>query len=86
MNARALNFNSTTVAICVTNFYPIMLQEISFIRYLTCFIFYMLTSFAEPHFNPNSVPNQIFFTSYYKNVNWIYFMYLPTLLNGAYLT
>ena len=60
MNARALNFNSTTVAIYVTNFYPIMLQQISFIRYLTCFIFCMLSSFVEPHFNPNSVLNQVF--------------------------
>ena len=86
MNAIALNFNSTTVAIFVTNLYPIMLQQIPFIRYLISFIFYMLSSFTERHFNPNSVLNQIFSNSYYKNVNCIYFLYLPKLLKIAHLT
>ena len=66
INARPANFNSATVTICVTDLYLVLLQQISFIRYLISFIFYLLLSFVGTHFNLNSVLEQIFFNQLLK--------------------
>ena len=66
INAGTPSFNSTIVTIFVTDLYLVLLQQISFIRYLISFIFYLLLSFVGTRFNLNSVLEHIFFNQLLK--------------------